>query len=135
MPKWCRKPCGLHGGAESSSDTSYDTTHHNHPGIAITASTGDSGYGVQYPAASPYVTAVGGTALSKASNTRGRTETAWSGADAGCSTYDAKPGSQTRVSTGCSNRAVADLSAIADPNTGVALYDTTPYQGYAGWQL
>ncbi len=124
-----------YGGSESSSDTSYDSTYYDHPGIAITASTGDSGYGVEYPAASPYVTAVGGTSLSKASNTRGWSETAWSGAGAGCSTYDAKPSFQSGVSTGCSNRAVADVSAIADPNTGVAVYDSTPYQGYSGWQV
>ena len=124
-----------YGGGESSTDTAYDTTYYDHPGIAITASSGDSGYGVEYPAASPYVTAVGGTSLSKASNTRGWSETAWSGAGAGCSSYDAKPSFQSGVSTGCSNRAVADVSAIADPNTGVAVYDSTPYQGYSGWQV
>src|SRR6266568_2491039 len=114
-----------YGGSESSSDTSYDSTYYDHPGIAITASTGDSGYGVEYPAASPYVTAVGGTSLSKASNTRGWSETAWSGAGAGCSSYDAKPSFQSSASTGCAKRAVADVAAVADPNTGVAVYDTT----------
>jgi subtilase family serine protease len=124
-----------YGGSESSSDTSYDTTYYDHPGIAITASTGDSGYGVEYPAASPYVTAVGGTSLSKASNTRGWSETAWSGAGAGCSADDAQPSFQASVGTGCAKRAVADVSAIADPNTGVATYDSTSYQGYVGWQV
>jgi len=124
-----------YGGSESSTDTSYDTTYYNHPGIAITASTGDSGYGVQYPAASPYVTAVGGTSLSKASNTRGWSETVWSGAGAGCSAYETQPSYQASVGTGCAKRAVADVSAIADPNTGVAVYDSTAYQGYSGWQV
>ncbi|HWG25239.1 S53 family peptidase [Actinospica sp.] len=124
-----------YGGSESSSDPTYDTTYYDHPGIAITASSGDSGYGVEYPAASPYVTAVGGTSLSKASNTRGWTETAWSGAGAGCSAYEAKPSFQGSASTGCAKRAVADVSAVADPNTGVAVYDTTPYQGFSGWQV
>jgi subtilase family serine protease len=124
-----------YGGSESSSDTSYDTTYYDHPGIAITASTGDSGYGVEYPAASPFVTAVGGTSLSKASNTRGWTETAWSGAGAGCSAYETQPSFQASVGTGCAKRAVADVSAIADPNTGVAVYDSTTYQGYSGWQV
>lgn len=110
-----------YGGAESSAQTT-DDSHFNHPGVAITASSGDSGYGVSYPAASRYVTAVGGTSLVKASNTRGWSETAWSGAGSGCSAYDAKPTWQS--DTGCAKRTVADVSAVADPNTGVAVYDT-----------
>jgi subtilase family serine protease len=109
------------GGGESSSETSQDV-HFNHPGAAITVSSGDSGYGVEYPAASRYVTAVGGTTLNHASNTRGWTETAWSGAGSGCSAYEAKQAWQTDA--GCSRRTVADVSAVADPNTGVAVYDS-----------
>lgn len=124
-----------YGGNESAKDATYDTKYYDHPGIAITASSGDSGYGVEYPAASPYVTAVGGTSLSAASNSRGWSETAWSGAGAGCSSSEAQPSYQASAGTGCSKRAVADVSAVADPNTGVAVYDTTPYQGYSGWQV
>jgi len=127
-----------YGGGESSSDTSYDTSYYNHPGIAITVSSGDSGYGVQYPAASQYVTAVGGTTLNRASNTRGWSETAWSGAGSGCSAYDLQPTWQTSAlsaqgSSGCSKRVVADVSAVADPNTGVSVYDSYSYQGMSGW--
>ena len=43
------------------------------------------------PAASPYVTAVGGTTLSRSSDARGFTETAWSGSGSGCSAYEPKP--------------------------------------------
>ncbi|WP_256725945.1 S53 family peptidase [Streptomyces sp. IMTB 2501] len=109
------------GGSEDNTITSVDS-HFNHPGVAITASSGDSGYGVSWPASSPYVTAVGGTSLSRASNSRGWTETAWSGAGSGCSAYEAKPSWQH--DSGCAKRAVADVSAVADPNTGVAVYDT-----------
>ena len=56
-------------------------------------------------------------------NARGWTETAWSGAGSGCSAYEAKPSWQT--DTGCAKRTVADVSAVADPNTGVAVYDST----------
>jgi hypothetical protein len=77
-----------YGSSEDSSVTSADQ-YYNHPGIAITASSGDSGYGVSYPASSRYVTAVGGTSLTKASNSRGWTETAWSGAGSGCSGFEA----------------------------------------------
>jgi subtilase family serine protease len=110
-----------YGGSETSTETA-DDAHFNHPGIAITASSGDNGYGVSYPAASKYVTAVGGTSLTKASNARGWTESAWSGAGSGCSAYEAKPSWQT--DSGCAKRTVADVSAVADPNTGVAVYDT-----------
>ena len=106
------------GGDEYSGQTS-DDSHFNHPGVAITASSGDSGYGVSYPAASRYLTAVGGTSLTRNSSTRGWTEGAWSGAGSGCSAYEAKPSWQT--DTGCSRRTVADVSAVADPNTGVAV--------------
>ena len=60
-----------YGGTEYSGEVN-DQSHYNHPGVAITVSSGDNGYGVEYPAGSPYVTAVGGTSLSRASNARGR---------------------------------------------------------------
>ena len=110
-----------YGGAETSTQ-SADDVHFNHPGVAITASSGDDGYGTSYPAASKYVTAVGGTSLARASTARGWTETAWSGAGSGCSAYDAKPTWQT--DTGCARRTVADVAAVADPNTGLSVYDT-----------
>ncbi|MCZ0988395.1 S53 family peptidase [Streptomyces diastatochromogenes] len=124
-----------YGGSESSSDTSYDSSYFNHPGVAITVSAGDSGYGAEYPAASKYVTAVGGTALSKAtSTTRGWTETVWKtssteGTGSGCSAYDAKPTWQT--DTGCTKRTISDVAAVADPATGVSVYDS--YGVTAGW--
>lgn len=126
-----------YGGGESSNDTSYDTSYFNHPGVAITASSGDGGYGVEYPAASQYVTAVGGTSLTKyTSSTPGWSETAWSGAGSGCSAYDRQPSWQSSVAniiSVCARRVVADVSAVADPNTGVAVYDSYTYQGVGGW--
>jgi subtilase family serine protease len=110
-----------YGGSESSTDPSTNV-HYNHPGIPITVSSGDSGYGVEYPAASPYVTAVGGTTLNRASSARGWSESAWSGAGSGCSAYEPKQSWQT--DGGCARRTVADVSAVADPNTGVAVYDS-----------
>jgi hypothetical protein len=119
------------GGGEVSSQTSTDSTYLNHPGVVITASTGDDGTGASYPATSRYVTAVGGTSLSRNSSTRGWTESAWNGAGSGCSAYDAKPTWQT-VTTNCSRRAEADVSAVANPATGVAVYQT---YGASGWSV
>ncbi|MEU6775729.1 putative Ig domain-containing protein [Streptomyces sp. NPDC046759] len=123
------------GGSESSSQTGEDTSYFKHPGVAITVSAGDSGYGAEYPATSQYVTAVGGTALTTASNSRGWSESVWNtssteGTGSGCSAYDPKPSWQT--DSGCSKRMEADVSAVADPATGVAVYDT---YGGSGWAV
>jgi hypothetical protein len=123
-----------YGGSESSSDPTYDTEYYQHSGVAVTASAGDDGYGVEYPAASQYVTAVGGTSLSTASSTRGYSETVWGsssggeGTGSGCSADDAKPSWQT--DTGCSKRTNNDVSADADPNTGLAVYDSYSEGGW-----
>ncbi|WP_330305619.1 MULTISPECIES: S53 family peptidase [unclassified Streptomyces] len=124
-----------YGGSESSSDTSYDSSYFNHAGVAITVSAGDEGYGAEYPAASKYVTAVGGTKLSTSSNSRGWTESVWNtssteGTGSGCSSYDAKPTWQTDAS--CSKRMISDVSAVADPATGVSVYDSYGSDG-TGW--
>jgi hypothetical protein len=124
-----------YGGSDNSSDTSADNSYYKHPGVAIVASSGDSGYAVEYPASSQYVTAVGGTRLSRASNARGWTESVWStssseGAGSGCSAYEPKPAFQT--DSGCTRRTVADVSAVADPATGVAVYDS---YGSGGWTV
>lgn len=126
-----------YGGGEDSTDPASDASYFNHPGVAITVSSGDSGYGVEYPAASQYVTAVGGTSLSRAGGTaRGWSESVWgtssggNGAGSGCSGYTTKPSWQT--DSGCAKRTVADVSAVADPATGLAVYDS--YQA-SGWNV
>jgi subtilase family serine protease len=121
-----------YGAKEFLGETSYES-YYNHPGIAVTVSSGDGGYSVEFPAAARYVTAVGGTSLTRATNTRGWSETVWSGAGSGCSAYVTKPSWQTDA--GCSRRSVADVAAVADPNTGVAVYDNTPNNGQSGWMV
>ncbi|HEY1914337.1 MAG TPA: carboxypeptidase regulatory-like domain-containing protein [Streptosporangiaceae bacterium] len=119
---------------EASNEASYDP-YFNHPGVVITASAGDSGYGVHYPAASPYVTSIGGTSLTQDPGTaRGWTESVWStsaseGTGSGCSAYEPKPAWQT--DTGCTNRTDNDVSADADPATGVAVYDSYEQGGWS----
>ena len=98
--------------------------------MPITVSSGDIGYGVEYPAASPYVTAVGGTTLKVNADNSRSGETAWSGAGSGCSAYEAKPSWQHDAA--CARRTVADVSADADPNTGAAVYDSTKYCQFFG---
>ena len=106
------------GGPEDATEDTYYT----HPGVAIFASTGDNGYEkrASYPAASPNVIAVGGTTLVKSSNLRGWAETAWSLGGSTCSKQAAKPAWQTDPS--CAFRSTSDVSAVGDPQTGVAVY-------------
>jgi N-acetylneuraminic acid mutarotase len=122
-----------YGGSETLSQTQWDKAYFDHPGVAITAASGDLHYGLGYPAASPYVTAVGGTTLTRdAKAARGWDETEWLNSGSGCSSFESKPAWQT--DTGCQNRTVADVSADADPNTGVAVYDSIPgVTGTSGW--
>ena len=113
--------------------------YYNHPGVAITASSGDQDYGTIWPAASPFVTSVGGTELVKDATTkRGWSESVWGslfpgvlpdeaeGTGSGCSIWEPKPAWQHDA--GCSGRTVADVSAVAD---NVAIYDSSPEVG--GW--
>ena len=118
-----------YGTSESSSDASYDSQYFNHPGVVITASAGDGGYATAYPADSRYVTAVGGTSLRRASSPRGWSEKAWNGTGSGCSSDAAKPSWQK--ASACSKRIGNDVAAVADPNTGVAVYDTYKAGGWA----
>jgi hypothetical protein len=121
-----------YGGAEFSGETAL--TAWNIPGVAVTVASGDSGYGVEFPAASAGVVAVGGTTLRLNATTGARTsEIAWSGAGSGCSKYVAKPAWQKDAS--CARRTVTDVSAVADPATGVAVYDTYGSTGGASWYV
>jgi subtilase family serine protease len=116
-----------YGADESRLHAPYEQTY-NIPGVAVTVATGDAGYGVSFPASSPHVVAVGGTRLDEEpSNSRGWTETVWSGTGSGCSTVFAKPSWQT--DSGCGKRTVGDVAAVADPNTGVSVYWNGPGDG------
>jgi Ricin-type beta-trefoil lectin domain/Putative Ig domain len=122
-----------------------DGKYLDHPGVAITVPAGNYGYRGPdfnyYPAASQFVTTVGGTTLTSAPGTaRGWSETVWGPPDfpasdeatsSGCAigTIAGKPSWQT--DTGCTSRTVGDVAAVGNPDTGVAFYDS--YEGGAGW--
>lgn len=104
----------------------------DHPGHILTVASGDKGYSASttYPDGYGTVVSVGGTTLSRASNARGWTETAWSGSTSECAIGVTKPAWQT--DTGCAARTETDVSAVSDPNTGVAVYLT---YGGSGWTV
>ncbi|MGC1380861.1 MAG: S8 family serine peptidase [Candidatus Baltobacteraceae bacterium] len=102
--------------------------YYNHPGTIITAGGGDAGYKVGEPAGYPSVIAVGGTTLLQAKGSRGWSETAWGGTGSGCEDRLAKPSWQK--DKGCKGRTMDDVAAVADPSTGVAVYDSYPSGGW-----
>ena len=76
-----------------------------------------------YPADSPYVVSVGGTTLNTSSTFAYSSESAWNGSGGGCSSVFARPSWQSGVNAAtCSGRAVPDVAADADPNTGAYVY-------------
>ena len=114
---------------EASDELGFDH-YYTHAGVAVTASTGDAGDVTNWPATNPNVVGVGGTTLTADSSTRGWHESAWADGGSGCSPFEPKPDFQATLNTNCSNRAIADVSADADPNTGLAVFDTL---GQGGW--
>jgi len=101
-------------------------------GIAVTASTGDGGFATSFPASATNVIAVGGTSLTADSTGARAAETVWTGSGSGCSSYNAAPAWQTIPGNPCAGKkATADLSADADPGTGLAIFTT--YGGSHGY--
>jgi hypothetical protein len=111
------------------------SSDYQHPGVLVTASSGDTGYedwlrfgtSAEFPGTSPNVAAVGGTALRKASNPRGWSEEAWRAGGSGCSKAEPKPSWQ--VDAGCANRTVSDVAAVAACETPVSIY----VKVFRGW--
>lgn len=108
--------------------------YYNIPNVIVTASTGDFAwyFGPQSPADYQTVVSVGGTSLYPYNNSRGWIETAWSGAGSSCSTFVKRP-SWEKLSKALKcpgdTKPEADVSAVADPNTGVLVYLSYPYAG------
>ncbi len=131
----------LSWGALSSPNAAVNSWPYNTiRSASILAAAGDGAYPganlVQYPAALPDVTAVGGTSLATdATVPRGFDETAWSasscatgacGTGSGCDTSQAIPAYQQGLLTECDGRAYNDIAADGDPNSGLAIYDSQP---------
>jgi subtilase family serine protease len=134
---------GLSGVVAVSNSWSYGSEQNNasleaafnHANKAIVASADDYGYGPVSPTDYNTLTSAVGTHLTKGGGSRGWTETVWSGTGSGCSSFVAAKVWQTNKEnhwsrTGCSKRVIGDVAYVADPNTGVAVYDS---YGYSGW--
>jgi len=119
-------------GAEFSGESTLDS-HFRKNGVSFFASSGDNGAGAGWPSVSPYVTAVGGTTLHlNAAGNLVSPEVGWAGSGGGYSAYYTRPTFQNGWQT-TPSRAIPDVAMIADPNTGVSIYDSTSYSGQKGW--
>jgi subtilase family serine protease len=121
--------------AELSTERNLDN-HFVSTGVTFLAASGDSGTGVNYPAASPDVIAVGGTSLTLDKSENYSSESAWSGSGGGLSKYEYEPISQAQFPVPDDihgTRGVPDVSYNADPGTGYAIYDSVGVSGYSGW--
>jgi subtilase family serine protease len=124
-----------YGGSEFASELSEAyAAPYEQPGVAVTVSSGDSGYGsFGFPAALSSVITVGGTTLTLGSGNTYGGESVWSGSGSGCSLYVAAPAWQSFLGACGGKRGSADVAADADPATGAAVYDSVKYQGRSGW--
>ncbi|MFT3883703.1 MAG: proprotein convertase P-domain-containing protein [Gemmatales bacterium] len=125
------------GGSEFSGETSYDsvfTTPSGHQGVTFVASTGDSGQPGGYPAFSKNVVAVGGTRLTLGSGGAYSSESGWTYSGGGISTVESKPSYQSSVTLSSTKRTIPDVSFDADPNSGVAVYDSYANGNNSPWE-
>ncbi|HEX7796518.1 MAG TPA: S53 family peptidase [Vicinamibacterales bacterium] len=126
------------GGSEFSDEVNYEAAYFDKLNVTYVAASGDTGGKTIYPGTSQYVVSAGGTSLP---NNSISSETAWSGSGGGPSKYIGRPSFQSVLPTSIggvditSSRAVPDISFDADPNTGVAVYDSTRCQGLSGWMV
>ena len=121
-----------YGGSDAAEtiDSPYAAAAAN--GIAVVASSGDSGYGVSAPASFSSVIGVGGTSLQTDSTYRWASETAWAKGGSGCSTLNARASWQQSAVTGCVGKSVVDVAAVADPATGVSTYFDGQWYSFGG---
>ncbi|MGC1943195.1 MAG: S53 family peptidase, partial [Candidatus Acidiferrales bacterium] len=121
--------------SEFSSESKQDN-HFVSSGVTFLAASGDAGTGSAYPASSPDVVGVGGTALTLDPNGNYLSEVAWSGSGGGFSSYEREPLYQSLY--GIPNdsrgyRGAPDVSYNANPATGFAVYDSVSLGGATGW--
>jgi len=115
------------GGPEFSEETSLDQHFVSKSGAVFFASSGDSGTGANWPAASPNVIGVGGTSLELFKNGSFISESAWSGSGGGVSAYEPEPDYQRAydIPKAGGKRAIPDVAYNADPKSGYSVYKSS----------
>lgn len=121
------------GGSESSDENTEDYLFQN-KGVVYLASAGDTAGQVEYPSASPYVVSAGGTTIHRGSAGNYLFQSGWNGCNGGAgggpSQYEPRPDYQNKIKKVVGDsRGTPDISFDANPCSGVAVYDTWPYEG------
>ena len=123
------------GSSEFAQETSFDSTFVA-PGVVFFAAAGDASNSANYPATSPNVVGVGGTTLTLNGEDKLVSEVAWSDGGGGKSLYEKIPKYQAAIASIVgTSRGAPDIALNADPGTGCAVYDSTPSDGFVGWQV
>ncbi len=123
------------GSSETRREAELDP-YFEHAGIVYFAASGDTGGRVIYPGTSPRVVSCGGTTLNFDGNGDFVGEQGWSGSGGGTSRFELRPVYQDPIQATVGNaRGVPDFSFDADPDSGVSVYDSTSYDGMAGWMI
>jgi kumamolisin len=124
------------GGSEAPYEMSAYDPIFTAPGLVYFASGGDSSDVMEYPAASPNVVSCGGTSINRNSAGAFLSESGWNETGCGPSAYEPRPSFQNAIASIVgAKRGVSDISFVADPNTGVYVYDSTPLWGETGWWI
>jgi len=117
-------------GSEPPDEQQYDK-YLKKATVAFFAAAGDWGWGALYPSASPFVVSAGGTTIHRDQSGNATAETCWSDSGGGISKQEPRPAYQDIIQNIVGNfRGTPDMSAVADPASGVAIYSST-YCG--GW--
>jgi subtilase family serine protease len=124
------------GGAEVAAEANWYDNIFTTSGVVYFAAGGDTSAEVGYPSTSPNVVSCGGTTINRSNTGAFLSETAWSDTGCGLSVYEKRPSFQNGISTIVgSKRGVNDISFLANPNSGVYVYDSTPLWGESGWWI
>jgi subtilase family serine protease len=122
-------------GETRTESSAHFKTPAGHGGVTFVAASGDDGplSGPEWPAVSPNVLAVGGTTLVLDSAGHYVFETAWNESSGGDSQFFGEPSFQASVQSS-GKRRTPDVAFDANPQTGVAVYETAPHSNQGSWQ-
>jgi len=120
------------GGSEFASEAAYDSTFSGR-NVVFYAAAGD-GPGTIYPCVASSVVCVGGTSNMRDAQTFAfKGQLSWSSTGGGPSLYEPAPVFQRGSSL--ATRGAPDVAALADPNNGLWVYNTTYERGAYWWQV
>ena len=121
------------GGSEFSGQNAFDT-YFSTSNVVYFASSGDMP-GVNWPSSSAKVISVGGMSYARGASLDFLRFATWTDGGGGLSNFVTRPTYQDGIAgTVGARRGVPDISAVANPDTGVWVFDSNPVYG-TGWYV